>query len=123
MLWTSHKYAVCQLHPIGSEVPIFTGGAATIRMAFLIFRNRFMSTGIQLPGMRELARAAALREVRLVGASAGFAIVARVGLGERTLMTQRGEVRMFRTADAALALVKDELGLGQATVDLATWAA
>lgn len=80
-----------------------------------------MSTGIQLPGLRELARAGALREILLVRARSGFAIVARVGLGERTLMTQRGEVRVFRTADAALALIKDELGLGRATVDLATW--
>lgn len=82
-----------------------------------------MSTGIQVPGLGKLTRAGALRDILLVGAQSGFAIVARVGLGERTLMTQRGAVRVFRTADEALALIKEELGLGRATVDLATWTA
>lgn len=76
---------------------------------------------IQLPGLRELARAGVVREAIAIGTADGFGLKIRAGLAERTLITQRGQVRMFKTADAVAALVRDELGLGALTLDLVNW--
>ncbi len=77
--------------------------------------------GIQLAAARELASAGVVREVVAVGVAGGFGLTLRVGMAERTLLTQRGAVRIFRTADAVADLVRTELGLISLRLELSTW--
>jgi hypothetical protein len=49
----------------------------------------------------------------------GFALRARYGLIVRTLMTQRGAVRVFRSLDSVAELARFELGIGRLGVELA----
>lgn len=78
------------------------------------------TTGIQLSALRELCGAGAVRELIAVAIrGGGFALKARYGLAERTLMTQRGAVRAFRTLDALADLARFDLGIGRVSVDLA----
>ena len=37
------------------------------------------------------------------------------------LLSQRGQVRRFGSADSALALVREELGIGNVEVDVTHW--
>lgn len=79
-----------------------------------------MSEGIQLPALRELCRAGAVREVLVIAiADGGFAIRARYGMVERTLMTQRGQVRAFASLDTVAEVVRCDLQLGRLSVELA----
>lgn len=71
---------------------------------------------IKLDTLRELAAAGAVRATSIIGKKGGYAVVAKLGLQERSLATQRGVVRMFGTADAALRVLRD-VGITCAQVD------
>lgn len=78
-----------------------------------------MSEGVQLGALRELCHAGAVRELLAVAVrGGGFALRARYGLIERTLMTQRGQVRVFRSLDSLAELARFELGIGRLSVEL-----
>lgn len=79
-----------------------------------------MSEGIQLAALRELCNAGAVRELLAVAVrGGGFALKARYGLIERTLMAKRGQVRVFRSLDSLAELARFELGIGRLGVELA----
>jgi hypothetical protein len=79
-----------------------------------------MAEGIQLSALRELCSAGAVRELLAVAVrGGGFALRARYGLIERTLMTQRGQVRLFKSLDSLAELARFELGIGRLSVELA----
>jgi hypothetical protein len=79
-----------------------------------------MAEGIQLGALRELCAAGAVRELLAVAVrGGGFALRARYGLIERTLMTQRGQVRAFKSLDSLAELARFDLGIGRLGVDLA----
>lgn len=79
-----------------------------------------MAEGIQLSALRELCNAGAVRELLAVAVrGGGFAVRARYGLIERTLITQRGQVRVFRSLDSLAELARFELGIGRLGVELA----
>lgn len=71
---------------------------------------------IKLNTLRELAAAGAVRATSIIGQKGGYAVVAKLGLQERPLATQRGAVRMFGTVDAALRVLRD-VGITCAQVD------
>ena len=68
--------------------------------------------GIQLAALHELCNAGAVR-------GGGFALKARYGLIERTLMAKRGQVRVFRSLDSLAELARFELGIGRLGIELA----
>lgn len=70
--------------------------------------------------LRLLADAGAVRELRIIGQGAGFALVVATRDDEGTLETAVGEVRLFAKLDTAARLVRD-LGLGRAVLDLESW--
>ena len=79
-----------------------------------------MSEGIQLAALRELCNAGAVRELLAVAVrGGGFALKARYGLIERTLMAKRGQVRVFRSLDSLAEIARFDLGIGRLGVDLA----
>lgn len=71
--------------------------------------------------LKELAAAGSIRSVVLVGVPGGVAIRAQYGMIERTLQTDLGHVRVFRTVDAAAKFVRHSLKIARAELDLANW--
>jgi hypothetical protein len=79
-----------------------------------------MAEGIQLAALRELCNAGAVRELIAVAVKGGgFALRARYGLIERTLMAKRGDVRVFRSLDSLAELARFDLGIGRLSVEIA----
>lgn len=72
---------------------------------------------IKLESLRMLAETGTVRTATIMGQRGGYAVVARVGLQERTLATKYNRVRMFGSADAAAKILR-EAGIGQATLDM-----
>jgi hypothetical protein len=73
--------------------------------------------GIQLPALRELAQAGAVRQVLAVAVpGGGWVLQVRYGMHERPLLAQRGGVREFRRLDTIAGLVRDELGMRELSV-------
>jgi hypothetical protein len=65
---------------------------------------------------KALVAAGSVRGATVIGQPGGWAIVLRVGIGERVLAAKRGGVRMFATLDAAARLLR-ELGIVRFEVD------
>lgn len=77
--------------------------------------------GVPIGTLRALAEAGSVRAVRVIGGAKGWHIRARWGLSDMPLLSQRGQVRRFGSADSALALVREELGIGNVEVDVTHW--
>lgn len=73
--------------------------------------------GITEPILRQLAEAAGEMSARIVGQENAFIVLVRVGSGEKTVVTTRGNVRQFASLDTAAGFVKD-LGLSRFDVDI-----
>lgn len=54
---------------------------------------------------------------RVLGTDNAFMVVVRVGSGEKTVVTTRGNVRLFATLDTAAGFVRD-MGLCRFEVDI-----
>jgi hypothetical protein len=65
---------------------------------------------------KALVAAGSVRGATVIGQPGGWAIVLRVGIGERVIAAKRGGVRMFATLDAAQRLLR-ELGIVRFEVD------
>jgi len=87
-----------------------------IPVSFIRVPNMPVSALIKLENLRMLAEVGSIHTATIVGQRGGYAVVARVGLQERTLATKYGRVRLFSSADAAAKVLR-EAGLGQATLD------
>lgn len=74
---------------------------------------------IQLPALTELVRANAITRVEIQATADGFKVVARLpGQPPRVLALQRGGIRYFKTSDAALTFVRNDLGMRHADFNL-----
>ena len=73
--------------------------------------------GITEPILRQFVEASAEMSARIVGTDNAFMVVVRVGSGEKTVVTTRGNVRLFATLDTAAGFVRD-LGLSRFEVDI-----
>lgn len=79
-----------------------------------------MSSGLKLETLRALIEAGTVREVIAVGNGPSWSLLFKVGMTERALVAQRGNVRTFKNLETALALVRSE-GVARASVDFANW--
>ena len=57
---------------------------------------------IKLESLRELVAAGSIKSVTILGQKGGYAVVASIGMQQRTLGTKFGEVRMFGSTDTAV---------------------
>ena len=73
--------------------------------------------GITEPILRQLAEATAEMSARIVGQQNAFVVLVRVGSGEKTVVTTRGNVRLFASLDTAAGFIK-ALGLSRFDVDV-----
>lgn len=71
---------------------------------------------IKEPVLRELVAANSVRSASLVGQMRGFAINVRYGVGERSLATARGEIRLFANLNTAVSFLRKH-GLTKFEVD------
>lgn len=76
-----------------------------------------MAQTVQLATARELAAAGTVRDTWLVGQVGGYAVMFKLGTGERALATKTGTMRLFAGLDAAVRLLRNELGINQYHVD------
>ena len=73
--------------------------------------------GITESILRQLAEAAAEMSARIIGQENALIVIVRVGSGEKTVVTTRGNVRQFASLDTAAAFVRD-LGISRFEVDI-----
>jgi len=69
------------------------------------------------PILKQLAEAAAEMSARIVGQQNAFVVLIRVGSGEKTVVTTRGNIRLFASLDTAAGFVRD-LGVSRFEVDI-----
>ncbi len=74
---------------------------------------------IKEPVLRELVQVNAPVAATVTGQERGFALLVRLGNGEKTLVTTRGSVRLFASLDTAGAFVRD-LGIPRFDVDMSS---
>lgn len=71
--------------------------------------------------LKEMAEAGAIRSAVVFGVLGGFHISVHYGMTDRTVAAHRGGARLFRSADAALSMLK-KLGIVKnIDVHLADW--
>ncbi len=76
-----------------------------------------MVTTVQLATARELAAAGSVQDTLLVGRTGGYAVLFKLGVGERALATKAGATRLFSGLDAAVRVLRRELGITHYQVD------
>lgn len=76
--------------------------------------------GITEPILRQLAEASAEMSARIVGRENAFIVLVKVGSGEKTVVTTRGNVRLFASLDTAAGFARD-LGLSHFDVDMSLY--
>ncbi len=76
-----------------------------------------MTTTVQLATARELASAGSVQDTLLVGRTGGYAVLFKLGSGERALATKAGTTRLFSGLDAAVRVLRRELGITHYQVD------
>ncbi len=76
-----------------------------------------MAQTVQLATARELAAAGSVRDTVLVGQPGGYAVMFKVGMAERALATKAGATRLFAGLDAAVRVLRNELGISHYQVD------
>lgn len=76
-----------------------------------------MVTTVQLATARELAAAGSVQDTLLVGKTGGYAVLFKLGIGERALATKGGATRLFSGLDAAVRVLRRELGITHYQVD------
>lgn len=76
-----------------------------------------MVTTVQLATARELAAAGSVQDTVLVGKTGGYAVLFKLGIGERALATKAGATRLFSGLDAAVRVLRRELGITHYQVD------
>ena len=64
-----------------------------------------MAPSIRLDGLRMLVEAASIREVLLIADGRQWSALIKIGMSERRLVTQRGNVRCFAQLETALSLL------------------
>ncbi len=72
---------------------------------------------IREPVLRELVQASGTVGTTVVGKGNGFAVVVKLGATEKTLVTSRGQVRLFASLDTAASFVRD-MGISRFEVDM-----
>ncbi len=72
---------------------------------------------IKAPLVRELVQATRDMRATAVGTNGGFTLLFRVGESEKTLVSSRGNVRIFASLDTAGSFVR-ELGVRRFEVDM-----
>lgn len=75
-----------------------------------------MPQTVKLATARELAAAGSVRDTVLVGQRDGYAVLFKLGAGERVLATKEGSTRLFSGVDAAARVLR-ELGIARFQVD------
>ena len=71
--------------------------------------------------LKELVAAGAVRTLDAEGVPGGYVLLALTEAGARTLETQRGQVRIFKSLDAVAALARD-VGAKRFQVNVSGWA-
>jgi hypothetical protein len=71
--------------------------------------------------LKELVAAGAIRALDAEGVPGGYVLLALTEVGARTLETQRGRARVFKSLDAVAALVRD-VGARRFQVHVTGWA-
>lgn len=75
---------------------------------------------IREPVLRELIQASGAVTASVSGKGNGFAIVVRLGSAEKTLVTSRGQTRLFASLDTAGAFLHD-VGISRFDVDMTSY--
>lgn len=71
--------------------------------------------------LKILAANNGVRAVTIAGTTGGFFLNVSTMSGDVLLHTKTGDARLFKKADAILSYLKDELGIGKATVQIDRW--
>lgn len=80
-----------------------------------------MPQTVKLATARELAAAGSVRDTVLVGQRGGYAVLFKVGMGERALATKEGLPRLFAGVDAAARVLR-KIGIARYQVDASSLA-
>ena len=72
--------------------------------------------------LRMMAKAGAIKSVQIIGQGDGFALVMTPKTGEEMpLITKRGDLRRFKKLETVLAYLKEDCGVGEATLKFEFW--
>ena len=82
-----------------------------------------MSETVTAAVLKELVAAGTVREVQLIAINEGFALVAKIGMIERTLRPAHDSkrIRLFKDPGKALKYCRRDLKISKVSVDLANW--
>lgn len=72
---------------------------------------------IREPVLRELVQASGTIGASVIGKGNGFAVIVKLGAREKTLVTSRGQVRLFASLDTAGAFMRN-VGISRFEVDM-----
>jgi hypothetical protein len=86
----------------------------------MIVRKMEDNTSIKEPVLKELIQSFGPLPARIVGKGNGFAVAVMLGPLEKTLVTSRGQVRMFASLDTAGSFVRT-VGISRFEVDMAQY--
>ena len=75
---------------------------------------------IKLETLRELVSAGAVKSATILGQKGGYAVLANIGMQDRSLVIKYGEVRMFASTDTAVKALRDA-GLARFTLDVTNY--
>jgi hypothetical protein len=75
---------------------------------------------IREPVLRELVQVSDTLRASVVGKGNGFAVLVRLGAGEKTLVTSRGLVRLFASLDTAGSFIRN-VGISRFEVDMSRY--
>jgi hypothetical protein len=74
-------------------------------------------TVIREPVLKEVVQASGAVGASVVGKGNGFAVMIKLGTNEKTLVTSRGQVRLFASLDTAGAFMRN-VGISRFEVDM-----
>jgi hypothetical protein len=80
------------------------------------------NVGIRELVLKELVGATAEISARIVGRENGFLVIVRLASGQKTLITSRGDIRLFASLDTAASFMGD-IGVLQFEVDISHYRA
>jgi len=81
-----------------------------------------MSDALQHNSLRMMAKAGEIKSVQIIGQGDGFALVMTPKEGdEMPLITKRGDLRRFKKLETVLTYLKDDCGVGEATLKFESW--
>lgn len=92
-------------------------------LGFLVInvRRSNVSEIIKHDQLKMLATNGGVQAITIIGQAEGFALSVTTLTGNKTLHAKTGQTRFFKKADSVLSYLKDDIGVGRASIQFESW--